>query len=302
MIKYGDIEPFHNGKLTVAKGCGIPELDNNFRFKRNFTIIGGIGNVGKTTAWMYVLFTWASLHPDNLKFLMFLNENDEKEMAMQMIEWRNAKWITDQSKSEIEQAITWVNEHFLFLENDYKSSLETLMFKFMNIKHGEKGMVQFDFDGVFIDPYNSLPVYKGYIEHYENASKFRGFTKKMNVKVMVSMHANTEAQRRRDEDGRVKVPHIADLEMGSMWFNRGDDCFMIHRQIQIEELKNISEIHVQKIKHKRSGGEPTNHDMPIQITWMQSLAGRFVFEESGNAIPVPSNVYSKQIDFETEKQ
>lgn len=303
MISYADIKPFHEGSLTVAAGCGVPEIDDNIRFKRNLTIIGGIGNVGKTTAWMYVLFIWASKHPDNLKFLMFLNENDEKEMAMQMIEWYNAKWITDQTKHDIDLALNWVNEHFRFLENDYKSTLEMLMKRFVNIKKGTNNEEQFEYDGIFVDPYNSLPVYKGYIEHYENASKFRGFVKKQNVKLMVSMHANTEAQRKRDEDGRVKVPHIADLEMGSMWFNRGDDCVMIHRQIQIEEEANISEIHVQKIKHKRSGGNPTPHDAPIKMTWEVRKAGRFFFDNE-DVVDIPlssiSEVEFKQTEIKTD--
>ena len=242
---------------------------------------------------MYILFLWARLHPDNLKFLMFLNENDPVEMAVQMIEWINGKPIDKQTKMQVNHALDFMNNHFLFLENDYKSTVEQLLIKFYYIKNGMEGHNQFDYDGVFIDPYNSLPVYKGYIEHYENATKFRGFVKKNKVKLMVSMHPSTEAQRRRDDNGHTKVPHLVDLEMGSMWFNRSDDSVVFHRQIQDEDLKYITELHVQKIKNKRTGGQPTPHDQPVKMTWNNSKAGRFMFDISGDVV---KEVVPKQIE------
>ena len=297
MITYENIREYHNGKLTVVAPCGVPELDKHIRFKRNFTVIGGSGNVGKTTGWMAIMFIWAIKFDFNLKFLMFLNENDEDEMAMQMIEWYSGKWITDQSKAEVMLAIEWVNEHFMFLPNDYSKSLVELLRHFGNIKRGSENQQQFDFDGVFLDPYNSIPVPKGYIEHYENASHFRGFIKKYNVKFMVSMHPNSEAQRKRDEGGVSAVPHLTSLEHGSMWYNRSDDSVIIHRQTQIEELKYITELHVQKIKHVRSGGCPTAHNSPILMTWTERLAGRFMFENSGDVVPKKQTPTAKEIEF-----
>lgn len=301
MIDYSQIKDFHEGKISEAIGCGVPEIDGYLRFKRNFTVIGGIGNVGKTTSWMYILFLWAKLHPHKLKFLLFLNENDPVEMAVQMIEWIGGEQIHRLNRMQVARAIEWMNHHFNFLDNDYKSSLDALLNKFILIKKGERNAVlnpdglKFDYDGVFIDPYNSLPVYKGYIEHYENATKFRKFVGISGAKVMVSMHPSTEAQRRRDENGHTSVPHLVDLEMGSMWFNRCDDGVIFHRQIQDETLKYITELHVQKIKNKRTGGQPTPHDQPIKMVWDNSKAGRFMFTESGdvvsNIIPTQNEIF-----------
>ncbi len=304
MFTLDDMKPYMSGALSEAVKCGIPDLDNFIRYKRNFTVIGGIGNVGKTTAWMYILFTWATTL--NKKFLMFLNENTPAEMAMQVLEWRNRKWITDMSILEAEIGLEWVNKHFMFLPNDYKTGMRDLLTLFYMIKKGSEinragaknSFGKFVYDGVFIDPYNSIPVYTGYTGHYENASNFRSAVNTLDAKVMVSMHANTEAQRRRDPDtGLVKVPHISDLEMGSMWFNRADDAVTIHRQIQSPELNTISEVHVQKIKHKRSGGNPTPHDEPIRLFWRQSLCGRFEYEESGDAVEVEPRLQALNIKY-----
>jgi hypothetical protein len=298
---YEDIKHLHRGNRMKAKGVQIPELDKYIVFKKNFSVIGGISNVGKTTAWLYILFVWALKHPDNLKFALMLNENNNDEMVAQLIEWYNAKFIDDKnhSKEEIEEALKWINRKFFFMNEDVddgQATVSSVLNKLFKTKHGLDGFKKFDFDGVFIDPYNSLFT-SHYTEHYSNGTRFRKAVKALDAKIMVSMHANTEAQRSRDEDGRTKVPHITNMEMGSMWQNRADDNVVIHRQIQIEEEKYISEIHVQKIKHIRSGGQPTPHDNPITVYWREDLAGRFSFEESGDVITPQLIEQQKELEF-----
>lgn len=298
---YDDIKHLHKGGSMKAKTVGVPELDRYIVFKKNFSVIGGISNVGKTTAWLYVLFVWAMKHPDNLKFALMLNENNNDEMVSQLVEWYNAIFIDSKNhkKQDVEVALNWINKHFLFLNDDVdegKTTVQSVLNKLFKIKNGIDGYERFEFDGVFLDPYNSFFT-THYTEHYSNGTRFRKAVKALDAKIMVSMHANTEAQRSRDDDGRTKVPHISNMEMGSMWQNRADDNVVIHRQIQVEAEKYISELHVQKIKHIRSGGQPTPHDKPITLYWREDLAGRFVFEESGDVITDEVIKNQKEIEF-----
>ena len=267
------LEPFISGEISKAPLCGVQQLDEFLRWKRNLTIIGGCANTGKTHGWLWVLHTWAMHLKEHPKFLLFTNENDNAEMFVMLLEWYWKKPITKQSREHILEALKWTNEHFQFLPTDYKTNLEKLLYKAKQVKDEI-----FNFDGFFIDPYNSLQV-ASYYEHYENAGKMRGFVDKQNVKLMISMHVLSEAQRTRDKDGNIKVPHIAQLEHGSMWFNRSDDAITIHRQTQHKERKYVTELHVQKIKHCRSGGSTTNHDEPIELFYDMSYGG-FKWEDA----------------------
>lgn len=266
-IVQDQLEPYITGKITKAPTCGVYELDNHIRFKRNLTIIGGAANTGKTHGWMWVLFTWASCLPEEPKFLIFANENDNVEMTVMLIEWHCEKYINKASREEIKDALEWVNNHFQFMKQDYKTNLRQVLNLANNIR-----CHHFEFDGFFLDPYNSLQA-SSYGEHYDNAGHMRTFVKHTNTKLMVSMHVVSEAQRTRDKDGNIKVPHIGQLEHGSMWFNRSDDAVIIHRQTQNAERKYVTEIHVQKVKHTRSGGEPTAHDKPIELHFDGSFGG-----------------------------
>ncbi len=266
-IELEKLEPYISGKITKAPTCGIPELDDFIRFKRNLTIIGGAANTGKTHGWLWVLFTWAMRLPEQPKFLLFTNENENVEMKVMLIEWYCQGYINKLSRDDIKKAWKWVEKHFQFLPQNYKTNLHQLLYLAQDIKRE-----YFDFDGFFLDPYNSLQT-SSYSEHYENAGKMRGFVKKQDVKLMISMHVLSEAQRTRDKDGNIKVPHISQLEQGSMWFNRCDDAVTIHRQTQNAERKYITELHIQKIKHTRSGGETTTHDKPIELKYNFGFGG-----------------------------
>lgn len=265
LITLEQAEPYLTGQITEAELCGVPELDKHIRFKTNLTIIGGCANTGKTHGWLWVMFEWA-MRLDK-RFLLFCNENDNVELKVMLIEWYCKEAIHRLDRDAIIKAWKWVELHFQFMKQNYKTNLEEVFYLVHAIKRNE-----FDFDGFFLDPYNSLQT-SHYSEHYENAGKMRGFVKKQNAKLMVSMHVLSEAQRTRDKDGNIKCPHVSQLENGSMWFNRSDDAITIHRQTQHEERWKITEIHVQKIKHTRSGGRPTINDKPIELEYQPKFGG-----------------------------
>lgn len=264
-ITIDDLTPYINGELGEAEPCGVPQLDRHLRFKTNLTIIGGCANTGKTVGWLWCMFTWSQ--ELGKKWLCFCNENDNRELLVMLIEWKGRNYINRLSQDDIGKAYNWVKRHFAFMPCDYKADFGTVLDRAWNLRN------TFDYDGFFLDPYNSVTSQTNYYGHYENANRMRGFVQHTGKKLCVSMHVMSEAQRTRDKDGNIKCPHISQLEMGSMWFNRSDDALTIHRQTQNKERKYITEIHVQKIKHTRSGGECTAHDEPIELHWRSAFGG-----------------------------
>ncbi len=95
---------------------------------------------------------------------------------------------------------------------------------------------------------------------------------KQEAKLIVTMHASTDAARREIKQG-IAVPLASHLEMGVMWCNRSDSLVMMHRQVQNEELADRMEMHVCKIKSVRSGGKPTDADKPILMYYQESFGG-----------------------------
>ena len=51
------IDDYSQGKIQVGLDTGDPDLDKHFRYKKEFVIINGHSNVGKTTTALYLLLT-----------------------------------------------------------------------------------------------------------------------------------------------------------------------------------------------------------------------------------------------------
>jgi hypothetical protein len=120
-------------------------------------------------------------------------------------------------------------------------------------------------DAVFIDPYNSLKLDMGnsnigtHDYHYEAASEFLTFSTANNVAVWLNMHAVTEAQRRKGDDGLPVAPYAEDTEGGGKFVNRADCFLTIHRKVQHPDhsQRKITEFHVRKVRDVETGGQPT---------------------------------------------
>ena len=312
MITKTMMQPYRDGTIGEAEVLGIPEIDEYFRFKKEFILIGGLASTGKTYAWMYLAFTMAMMHPDKPKFLFFCNENTVPETALIFLEWYNQKWITDQSDVEVSNGIEWLNRQFLFMEENHNVDVKSLLNMFYLIKTGQDrdeytGLKnpygKFEFDSCFIDPYSSLNAYGGYSDHYKNASLFRKAVATLDAQVVVTMHATTGAARARIPDtDLIKTPTINDIEYGVLFNNRADTSMIIHRHTMDAELRQTTFIHVNKVKVQRTGGKPTNTEFPITLVWSKFLAGRFKFEDSGNCVPVNPTIEASKINHKIEPQ
>ena len=258
------IDDYSQGKIELGLDTGDQEFDEYFRYKREFVIINGHSNVGKTTTALYLIANSAIRH--NWKWIIYSSENRTASVKMQLMQFAMDKKVADMNFHQRKQAYKWVQDHFTIINNNAVYSYSDIIV-FM-----EKVMKQQPVDAIFVDPYNSLGVHD---YHYEAASEFLTFSKSNNVAVWLNMHAVTEAQRRKGEDGLPVAPYAEDTEGGGKFVNRADCFVTIHRKVQSADhnIRKMSEIHVRKVREVETGGRPTPLDEPHRVIMNLSHTG-----------------------------
>lgn len=267
------IDDFSQGKIQIGLDTGDARLDEHFRYKKEFVIINGHSNVGKTTSALYLIVNSVVRHDWN--WVLYSSENRTASIKMQLMQFASDKRISDMNYAERKEAYEWVNKHFTVISNNQVYSYSDLIL-FM-----EKIMKQQPVDAVFIDPYNSLKLdMKGsnigvHDYHYESASSFLTFSKAMDVAVWLNTHAFTEAQRRKGADGLPVAPYAEDTEGGGKFVNRADCFLTIHRKVQSPDhnIRKLTEIHVRKVRETETGGYPTPIEEPYTMIMNSSQTG-----------------------------
>ena len=267
------IDDYSQGKIQVGLDTGDPDLDKHFRYKKEFVIINGHSNVGKTTTALYLIANSSVRH--GWKWVLYSSENRTASLKMTLMQFAMDRKITDMNYLQRKQAYKWVQEHFTIINNNQIYSYSDIIL-FM-----EKVMRQQHVDAIFVDPYNSLKldVRGGGIGvhdyHYEAASEFLTFSKSNDVAVWLNMHAVTEAQRRKGDDGLPVAPYAEDTEGGGKFVNRADCFLTIHRKVQSmdSDIRRMSQLHVRKVREVETGGCPTPIEDPYCLLMNLSHTG-----------------------------
>jgi len=259
------IDDYANGDIQIGLDTGDLNLDDYFRYKKEFLIINGHSNVGKTTTALYLIVNAAIRH--DWKWVIYSSENRTASVKKSLMEFAVNNKVGNMSYAQRKKAYKWVEDHFTVISNNQVYSYADLLI-FM-----EKIMKQKPIDAVFIDPYNSLRLDMGasnistHDYHYEAASEFLTFSNANNVAVWLNMHAVTEAQRRKGPDGLPIAPYAEDTEGGGKFVNRADCFLTIHRKVQSPDpnVRKMSELHVRKVRETETGGMPTPLDDPYRL-------------------------------------
>lgn len=283
---YRMIDDFVNGKIQVGLDTGDPELDKYFRYKREFVIINGHSNVGKTTMALYLMVNSSRRH--GWKWVVYSSENSTWSLKMTLMEFATAMPIKTQNFMQRKEAYRWVNEHFTIINNNQVYSYSDIILFMEKVKRIQ------NIDAIFVDPYNSLKIdlknsnIGVHDYHYEAASEFLTYSTANNVAVWLNMHAVTEAQRRKGDDGLPIAPYAEDTEGGGKFVNRADCFVTIHRKVQAPDLqaRRLTEIHVRKVREVKTGGQPTGLDEPINYVMNPTMTG-FRSVNSGNELFEP---------------
>ena len=292
------IDDYSQGKIPVGLDTGDPRLDEYFRYKKEFLIINGHSNVGKTTTALYLMVNAAIRH--DWKWVIYSSENRTASVKMSLMQFAMDTPVSSMNYAQKKQAYKWVQEHFIVINNNQVYSYSDIIL-FM-----EKVMRQQPIDAVFVDPYNSLKLDMKnssigvHDYHYEAASEFLTFSKAHDVAVWLNMHAVTEAQRRKGPDGLPVAPYAEDTEGGGKFVNRADCFVTLHRKVQSSDqmIRKMSEIHVRKVREVETGGQPTPLEDPYCMVMNLSHTGfktrigqRALFEPIKERIskPMPIN-------------
>jgi hypothetical protein len=267
------IDDFAQGLIELGLETGDELLDKHFRYKKEFVIINGHSNVGKTTTALYLMVNASVRH--GWKWIVYSSENRTAAVKMTLMQFAVNKKAGNMTYAERKQAYKWVQDHFIVISNKQVYSYSDIIL-FM-----EKIMKQQPVDAVFIDPYNSLKLDMRnssigvHDYHYKAASEFLTFSTGNNIAVWLNMHAVTQAQRVKDAEGLPVAPYAEDTEGGGKFVNRADCFLTIHRKVQHPDpaVRCVSEFHVRKVRNTETGGEPTGLDTPFRFIMDISRTG-----------------------------
>lgn len=266
------INKFARGDIARGLTTGS-RLDEHFLFKKEFTIINGHSNVGKTTMAMYLIVTSSVLH--DWKWIIYSSENKTAAVKMKLMEFLVDVPINEMHYEERVAAYKWINNHFTIISNEEVYSYTDLLV------FAEKLLKQKSYDGFLIDPYNSLKItmsnslLSSHEYHYEAASELLTFSNANNIAVWLNTHAITEAARRKGMDGLQPAPYAEDTEGGGKMVNRSDNFLTFHRKISAPDfdLRNTMEVHVRKVRSQETGGMPTSFEEPVLFEMNASKTG-----------------------------
>jgi hypothetical protein len=263
---YHWIDDFSEGRIEHGLESGNETWDKYFRYKRELTIINGHSNVGKTTTALYLIVNSAIRH--GWKWLIYSAENKTASVKMTLMQMAADKPVSSMTYSEKKNSYDWVKKHFYIVSNTKVYSYLDILLFMEKVHHYNK------IDGVFVDPYNSLrldlrrsEMQNTHDYHYEAATAFLTFSTNNNIAVWLNMHAVTEAQRRKGADGLPSAPYAEDTEGGGKFVNRADCFLTIHRKVQAPDphIRQLSEVHVRKVRTTETGGKPTPLADPLTL-------------------------------------
>ena len=285
-IEHGKTRPIRDIVQQEELDTGSDELDKYFRYKKEFVIMNGHSNVGKTTSALYLIANSTIRH--GWKWMIYSAENRTSSIKMSLMQMVCDKKVANMTYQERKASYEFVNDHFYIVTT-------THVYTYMDmITFMEKTQFYHGIDAVFVDPYNSLrldlrksEMQNTHDYHYEAATSFLTFSKNNDVAVWLNMHAVTEAQRRKGADGLPSAPYAEDTEGGGKFVNRADCFLTIHRKVQAPDphTRSMTEVHIRKVRETETGGQPSSLDEPFKMIMNNSHTG---FVEWGKQKPIIS--------------
>jgi hypothetical protein len=236
---------FENVGVSLSKFW--PQLAEHYRpAKGTVAVVTGIPTHGKSEMVDALMVALALLH--GWKFGVYSSENRPFEMHLQKLcEKYLKKWFFNCSASEIDSAMDWIHQHFIFLEPDEDNiNVNSLL----NL--GKEAILQYGLDGIVWDPWNELEIQQLPGELYDvcigrHLSKIRRFAERHNILQIIVAHPKTLIKDPKTK--KYPVPRPYDIHGGSPWYGKPHVNLCVYRN---EEFNTV-EIHVQKIKFKPQG-------------------------------------------------
>jgi len=282
------LEKFRKG-VTLGDTTRFGGFDDYFRWKKgDINIITGYANAGKTSFMLQLMltksiydgWTWAVFSPENYPANDFYED---------LIEMYTGKWISNMSEDEYIQACLFIDLHFYYVYPEWEHDLESIheKFRYLILKKG--------IDGVLIDPFNQLDknqkAYERDDQYISNTLKdVKRFALLNGVSYNIIMHPKTPQY---NQDKSLPVVDMYDIAGGAMTGNKADQIISYYRpNFHIDKNDGNVQIHVQKVKRKRTGGKLGTFD--LYLDW----ATKRYRDDSGNIFCDP--IKAEKIKFREE--
>jgi twinkle protein len=245
------LEKFRKG-ITLGDTTRFGEFDDYFRWKKgDVNVFVGYANAGKTTFLLQLMLT-KSIY-DGWRWAIFSPENyPANDFYEDIIEMYVGKWISNMTEEEYIDACLFVDLHFFYVYPEWEHDLESISEKFRYLIM-KKGV-----DGVMIDPFNQLDKnqkqYERDDQYISNTLKdVKRFALLNGVCYNIVMHPKSPQY---NQDKSLPVVDMYDIAGGAMTGNKADQIISYYRpNYHIDKNDGNVQIHVQKVKRKRTGGK-----------------------------------------------
>lgn len=255
------LENFKNG-IALAPMTHFGPMDKYFRWKKgDINLFVGWASHGKTTFVIQLFLTKSIV--DDWKWAVFCPENyPANDFYDDMIEMYVGKWLDKMTTEEYSEAANFLDQHFFYVYPEDGHDINSIneKFRYLVLKKGV--------DGVLIDPFNQLDhLQRPYQREDQYLSDVLKDIKRFALLNCVSYNIIAHPiKQNRDEDKSYPPVDMYDISGGAMWANKSDQIVSYYRPRHHEDKTSPDvTIYVQKVKRRRTGGEPGQFD--IRMNW-----------------------------------
>jgi twinkle protein len=254
------LQNFKRG-IELAPKTHFGDLDDYFRWKKgDINLFTGYANHGKTTLVLQMMLTksivdgwkWAVFSPENFPATDFYDD---------LIEMYVGKWLDNMGESEYTEAADFLDKHiyYVYPEDSHDVNSINERFRYLVLKKG--------IDGVLLDPFNQLDhLQKPYQREDQYLSEVLKDVKRFALLncIVYNIIAHPIKQQRQTS-GAYPPVDMYDVAGGAMFANKVDGLLSYYRPRHHEDKASPEvEIHIQKIKRRRTGGKPGMFEMRLK--------------------------------------
>jgi hypothetical protein len=257
---------FKQGK--ILKGLGIGNILDDFYVHKHgtFTVVVGLDNVGKTYFMLWYFLCLSVKH--NIKWCIWSGENNSGQLVRDLIQMYSQCKISELSETQIKKHNDKISKWFTFISNEKMYNHIDLLKIFKSNKY----------DACVIDPFTGLNhdrKINQWERNYLICNDIRAFCNVTGKSIYLMTHPMTEAARRiyppnHEFGGYIQPPKKSDVEGGQVFANRCDAFLSIHRFINSPESWMMTQVRIEKIKDRETGGTPTL-DNPLSFDYNKGL-------------------------------
>lgn len=249
---------------------GWKNLDDFMRVELGcLHVVTGIPGSGKSELLDGLALNTARLH--GWRWAVFSPENYpiDRHLA-KLLEKHLEAPFRSLSQEQIDAALAWVREHFVFItEDDHGLTVDRLanLLKAASARYGIRGAI--------VDPWNELehhrPQHLSETEYTGAAlTLLRNIARREGIALFIAAHPT---KMEKGPGGEYGVPTPYDVSGSAHWRNKADTVITVWRKLAQPE--NWCEVHIQKIRHRDAGklGRCKLYWTPEAGTYSDHMAG-----------------------------